>query len=317
MTEIFPISDWTILNDTKIDYEVLQFDINNIVSIETEFPTLGFALKVVDLSHNKIKKISNKIFANLNFLEEIDLSFNELTVESLKPEIFEGKYSPDENEQLMSLKRLRLGHNLLHNLDSKMFQFVESLQELYLDNNPFKIIHSNVVVAFSDLPQLQLLDMSRMELTSLPEDIFHPLRALKVLKLEGNLFKTIPQALSVAVSVKELSLDENPIGDLNEQNAFPILPKLEKLSMTRMISMSLIDKGGMSGLKNLNELNLSNNHRLSSIHPSAFTYLDRTRLMWPPIKKLYLNNNNLTTLDNRLLIRWKEMKEIHLENNPW
>lgn len=314
---MFPISDWEILNKTTVDYEVLQFDRNQFNSIDDQFPTLRFPVKIVDLSHNKINKISENVFTNLIYLEEINLSFNELTTESLTPEIFEGKYSPDEDEPLMSLKRLRLSYNLLHSLDAKIFEHTINLQELYLDNNPFKIIHTNILNAFSDLPQLQLLDMSRMELSSLPDDIFHPLRALKVLKLEGNLFKTIPQALVYAINVIELSLDENPIGDLNEGNAMPKMQKLEKLSMSKMESLKSIGKGGMSGLTNLTELKICHNRHLSFIDPSAFTSLDDTREIKPPIKILYLDNNNLTTLDNRMFNKWKEMKEIHLENNPW
>lgn len=317
---MFTVDDWAALNETKVDYEVLKLDNNQLENIDVEFPSLRFPLKVIDFRHNKIKKIIKNVFTNLDYLEEVNLAFNELTTENLLPEIFEGKYSPDEYEPIKSLKRLRLSYNLLHNLDSEMFEHTKHLQELYLDNNPFQIIHINVLGAFSDLSQLQLLDMSRMELSSLPEDIFHPLRALKVLKLEGNLFKTIPQALKYAVTVRELSLDENPIGDLNEENAIPAMPKLEKLNMTYMGSMDVIGKGGLGGLESLTELRLSHNHHLSFIHPSAFTFPEKDnpeREQWPPIKKLYLDNNNLTSLDNHMFIRWKDMTEIHLHDNPW
>jgi len=320
LTKMFSVDDWAALNATKDDYEVLKLDNNQLESIDVQFPPLRFALKVVDFRHNKIKKIIKNVFTNLNYLEEVNLSFNELTTESLKPEIFEGKYSPDEYEPIKTLKRLKLSYNLLHNLDSEMFEHTKHLQELYLDNNPFQIIHINVLQAFSDLSQLQLLDMSRMELSSLPEDTFHPLRALKVLKLEGNLFKTIPQALKYAITVRELSLDENPIGDLNEGNAFPTMPKLEKLNMTYMGSLAVIGKGGMGRLESLTELRLAHNLRLSFIHPSAFTFpeVDNVeREQWPPIKKLYLDSNNLTTLDHHTFINWKRMDEIHLHDNPW
>lgn len=320
LTKMFTVDDWAALNATKDDYEVLKLDNNQLENIDVQFPTLRFPLKVIDFRHNKIKQIVKNAFTNLDYLEEVNLSFNEMTTENLKPEIFEGKYSPDEYEPLKSLKRLRLTHNLLHNLDSEMFEHTKHLQELYLDDNPFQIIHTNVLNAFSDLSQLQVLDMSRMELSSLPEDIFHPLRALKVLNLGGNLFRSIPQALKYAITVRELSLNENPIGDLNEGNAFPAMPKLEKLNMTYLGSLTVIGKGGMGGLESLTELKLSHNHHLTFIHPSAFTFpeIDNPeREQWPPIKKLYLDNNNLTTLDNHMFIRWKDMTEIHLHDNPW
>ena len=317
---MFTVDDWAALNATKGDYEVLKLDNNQLEDIDVAFPPLRFPLKVIDFRHNKIKKIVKNVFTNLNYLEEVNLAFNELTTENFKPDIFEGKYSPDEYEPLKSLKRLRLSYNLLHNLDEEIFEHTKHLQELYLDNNPFQIIHTNVMSAFADISQLQLLDMSRMELSSLPEPIFHTLRALKVLKLEGNLFKTIPEALKYAINLRELSLDENPIGDLNEHNAIPAMAKLEKLNMTYMGALTVIGKGGMGGLESLTELKLSHNHHLSFIHPSAFTFPEKDnseREQWPPIKKLFLDNNNLTSLDNHMFIRWKDMKEIHLHDNPW
>lgn len=320
LTKMFSVDDWAALNATKDVYEILKLDHNQLENIDVQFPPLRFPLKVIDFRHNKINNIIKNVFTNLNYLEEVNLSFNELTTENFKPEIFEGKYSPDEYEPLKSLKRLKLSYNLLHNLDSEIFEHTKHLQELYLDNNPFQIIHTNVLNAFSDLPLLQVLDMSRMELRSLPEDTFHPLRALRVLKLEGNLFETIPQALRFAVNVKELSLDENPIRDLSEENGMPAMPKLEKLNMTYMGSLRVIGKGGLGGLENLSTLKLSHNHHLSYIHPSAFTFPEKDnpeREQWPPIKKLFLDNNNLTSLDNHMFIKWKDMSEIHLHDNPW
>ena len=317
LNKTFSVGSWTVLNQTTIDYEILQLDVNQLDKIDVQFPFLRFPLKVIDLSHNKIKQFAKNVFSNLKYLEEINLSYNELTTELLKSEIFEGRYSPDEDEPLMSLKRLRLSNNLLHNLDDELFVHTKYLQELYLDNNPFQIIHANVLKAFSDLLQLQLLDMSRMELSSLPEDIFHPLKELKVLKLDKNLFKTIPGALQYAINVKELSLNENPIGDLNEQNSMPVMAKLEKLSMVWMKSMTSIGNSSMARLENLTEVRLSHNHNLSFIHPSAFSYLDGNRSVWPPVKRIFLDNCNLTTLDNRVFINWRKMEEVHIQDNPW
>lgn len=317
---MFTVDEWAALNETKIDYEILKLDHNLLTNIDVPFPTLRFPLKVIDFRHNKINQIVNNAFTNLTQIEEINLAYNELTVEKFKPEIFEGKYSPDEYEPLKNLKRLILSGNLLHNLDSEMFEHTKHLQELYLDNNPFQIIHTNVLNAFSDLSQLQLLDMSLMELSSLPEDIFHPLRALKVLKLNGNLFKMIPQALKYAINVKELSLDDNPIGDLTKENSMPAMVKLEKLNMTYMGSLKVIGRGSMSGLENLKELRLSHNHHLSYIHPSAFTFPEKDNpniLEFPLIEKLFLNNNNLSSLDASMLATYDRMTEVHIHDNPW
>lgn len=318
LKKLFPASDWSVLNETTVDYEEFHFDVNQLEDVDVQFPLLRFPLKVIDLSHNTIKTIVKKAFINLNYLEEVDLSFNELPSENLKPEIFEGKFSPDEEEPLMSLKRLRLSYNRLNNLDPELFEHTTKLQELYLDNNPFQIIHPNVLQALADLSQLQLLDMSRMELKTIPEEIFHPLKALKVLYLEGNLFTSIPPALRLAVNVRELSLCANPISDLNKNNAMPAMPKLETLHMTYMPSLTTIGDFSMSGLKSLTTLNISHNHHLSSIERSSFTFTEENdSVVWPPIEKLYLEYNNLTTLDDVVFANYKMMKEVHLHMNPW
>lgn len=316
---MFTVDEWAALNATKDDYETLKLDHNLIENIDVAFPALRFALKTIDFKHNKINQIVKNCFTNLNYLEEIDLSFNLLTVEKLKPDVFEGKYSPDEYEPLTSLKRLRLSYNNLNSLDSELFMHTKHLQELYLDNNPFQIIHPSVLQAFTDLFNLKVLDMRRMELTELPLEVFHPLRALQVLKLDGNILKTIPGALKYA-TVKELSLDENPIGDLNEHNSIPAMPTLEKLNMTYIATLKVIGKGSLGGLESLKELRLSHNHHLTYIHPSAFTFPEKDnpdRDQWPPIEKLDLQNNNLSSLDNQMFVRWNYMKEIHIHDNPW
>lgn len=317
---MFTVAEWAVLNATKDVYEVLKLDHNQFENIDVPFPTLRFPLKVIDFRHNKINQIVKNVFTNLTYLEEVNLAFNELTTEKFKPEIFEGKYSPDYYQPLTSLKRLVLSYNLLHNLDDEIFEHTKNLQELYLDNNPFQIVHTSTVQAFTDLSQLQKLDMSRMELSSLPEQIFHPLRALKVLKLEGNLFKTMPEALKFASSVRELSLNENPIGDLSETNALPAMPNLEKLNMTYMGMLKVVGKGGLAGLESLKELNLAHNHHLSYIHPEAFTFTMKDNpetTVWPLVNKVFLNNNNLSSLDSNTFIEWTKMDEIHIHDNPW
>jgi Leucine-rich repeat (LRR) protein len=321
LKKMFSYDDWAALNATNDSYEELLMDHNNIESIDVQFPPLKFPLKRVILSNNKINKIAKSAFGNLTYLEELDLSYNEMTAQTLKPDIFKGKYSADEYEPIVTLKILRLGNNLLHYLADDLFEHTQHIQELYLDNNPIQVIHPNIMHAFSDISQLQVLDLSRNELTDLPSAVFQPVKALRVLNLEGNLFNKIPRtALKYAQNLRELSFDDNPIDDLNDMNAFPSLPKLEKLNLTHIGSMRSIGEGAFGGFPKLTELHLSNNHHLSFIHPDAFQFPeqdDDNRTQWAPVKKLFLNNNNLTSLESNSFITWDDMTEIHIHDNPW
>jgi Leucine rich repeat len=234
--------------------------------------------------------------------------------------VFEGNYSPDEYEPIPSLKVLRLSFNLLHDLDQDVFEHITHLQELYLDNNPFKIIHTSVLNAFSDIRQLQVLDLSRTELTELPDGIFHPLRALKRINLGGNLFDRVPKALKFAINAREVSLDENPIEAINATFPFPAMPNLEKLNVTYIGSLKCIGAKAFAGLEKLNELRLSHNHHLSHIDPDAFSFPEKDNAeitQWPPIRKLFLDNNNLTSLQAQTFTKWEEMEEVHIHDNPW
>lgn len=320
LEKMFTTEEWAVVNATDNVYEILKFDHNLLENIDVPFPALKFPVKIVNFRHNKINQITKKAFGDLKYLEEIDLSFNKLTSDKLKPEVFEGPYNPDEYEPLISLKILRLSYNELHTLDSMIFEHTEHLKELYLDHNPFQIVHTSVLQAFNDIPQLHKLDMSDMELDSLPRETFHPLRALKVLNLDGNLFKTIPEALKYAINVEELSLSMNPLLDLSEDNSFPVMKKLEKLNITFVPTMKRIEKAGMAGLESLEELRLSHNHNLSYIDPDAFTFIqkdDPSLKQWPIIKRLYLDNNNLSSLDSMTFSSWKTMEEVHIHDNPW
>jgi len=127
LTKMFSLEDWVALNATKDDYEVLKLDHNQIEEVDVQFPALRFPLKVISFRNNKIKQVIGKVFINLDYIEEIDFSFNELEAKSFKPNVFEGKYNAAEFQPLLTLKRLRLSYNLLNNLDNEIFEHTKHL----------------------------------------------------------------------------------------------------------------------------------------------------------------------------------------------
>lgn len=54
-----------------------------------------------------------------------------------------------------------------------------------------------------------------MELSELPNTIFHSPIELETLILTGNLFHTLPAALTHTKHLKKLVLDENPFTDFD------------------------------------------------------------------------------------------------------
>lgn len=160
--------------------------------------------------HNKIAKIQPRAFFNLTSLEILDLSNNRLTNLALQKEVFEGPYSADQYEPMKNLKWLSLSNNDIHALNADVFDHLNHLEVLFLDHNPFKIIDPNTASAIASLSTLKVLDLSFMELRTIPEHMLHAPRSLHTLNLTGNLFTKLPEALHFAVNLVELNLNDNP-----------------------------------------------------------------------------------------------------------
>ncbi|CRK97951.1 CLUMA_CG011324, isoform B, partial [Clunio marinus] len=312
LNQMFTMQQWRSLNETNNIYEILLLDNNFLEEIDAPFPVLSSQLKIIDLSHNQIKSIGKNSFGNLVHLEELDLSFNILTKNNLDGEIFSCESS--------TIKRLRLSYNLLTDIVPEIFKCIKNLEELYLDNNPFMVVQHDAFSAFTYLQELRRLDLSRMNLSFLPQTIFNATRKLEVLKLDGNEFKIIPKALKFAENLQELSLNANPLVDLSEENAMPMLPKLEKLSLSYIETLKSIGYQSLNGLLSLKEIRITNNIRLSYIHRNAFASIDTNNpsiKRWPLVEKVFLNDNKLSMIEYDLFINWMDIKELHIENNPW
>lgn len=210
--KLFNMSDWATLNESGVATDTIILSRNGLSEVPP-FPT--FDVKVLDLSNNNISIIAKKAFYYLSSLEVLDLSSNKLTRKELIPEIFEGSFSPDEYLPMKRLRVLRLGNNQLHSLDPDLFEHLPSLEELDLKENTFKIIDQPTEIAIGNIMTLRVLDLSYMELLEIPNRIFHTPQGLQYLNLTGNLLTAIPEALEYAINLKWLSLDENPIEDIN------------------------------------------------------------------------------------------------------
>lgn len=185
-----------------------RFDKNGIEAVP-RFPNLT-QIQYLSFHANKIKHIDKLAFYNLTALEYLDLSDNKLTNQALQKEIFEGHYDPHEYEPLNRLRWLNLIGNDLHALNPDVFDHLDALETLLLGRNQFKIIDPNTASAISSLIKLKVLDMSFMELRTMPEHMLHAPRSLHTLNLTGNLFTVLPAALYYTPNLVTLNLDDNP-----------------------------------------------------------------------------------------------------------
>ncbi|KAG4071851.1 hypothetical protein HA402_006012 [Bradysia odoriphaga] len=315
--KMFTEDQFVEFNKTKVPQDIFRINNNELTEINA-FPILS--IKVLVLRRNKISKIAKGAFYNLTLLEELDLSWNDLSSKVLIPEIFEGHYSPTVYEPLEMLKTLRLNNNQLHALHPDVFEHFPNLEVLSLHSNPIMAIDHLTSVAISNIPNLKFLDLSYLELTEVPKHLFVSPRELHTLNLTGNLLTSVPEALQFAVNLETLYLDENNIEHIDKGNyVFPKMDKLEFLSIS-YTTLKSIGSGAFSQLSELKTLMLTNNPHLSSIHESALSRKGKEnprQIEYPPLTNLYLHNNNLSTLDANLFPRYDNLDVVDLRHNPW
>ncbi|XP_071441637.1 leucine-rich repeat neuronal protein 3-like [Hetaerina americana] len=246
-------------------------------------------------------------------IEEIDLSSNRLT-SSLQPDAFRGPYSPSSLQPLPKVRVLNLKRNAFHSLNSDLFEHFPALEELYLDQNPFKVIDIVTVKAIATIIKLKVLSLADTNIHTLPNTFLHTPRFLEYLDLSDNHMDTVPKTVGDAKQLKTLILDGNPIRTFHNLS-LPLMPKLSKLSISRMPHLVAIEDGAFSGLTALEEFHCQLNPNLELIDTYAMgeNLTDKTI----ELKTLILNNNRLSYLSRHLVLYWNHLEKVTLYGNPW
>lgn len=136
--------------------------------------------------------------SSLQFLEKLDLSFNQLR-----------RLPQDFSQSLSSLQELRLDHNLLQHLDSSSLQDSENLKKLDLSYNRIRAID---VRAFLSLSRLSLLNLEGNRLNALTDGLLSRQQSLEVLLLGHNNISAIEaEALAPLRSLTLLGLQGNQL----------------------------------------------------------------------------------------------------------
>lgn len=156
------------------EVQVLVLNENRITYLNREeFTTLGLInLQRIYLKKSGVTYMHRDAFKNLKILVEIDLSEN--GIETLD------KYTFNGNDRL---RILYLNGNPLKILQAHQFPVLPHLRSLDLHNCQ---INSIDPLAFANLELLELLNLKTNLLENLAEPVFHYMRNLKTLMLDGN-----------------------------------------------------------------------------------------------------------------------------------
>ncbi|XP_016345774.1 matrix-remodeling-associated protein 5-like [Sinocyclocheilus anshuiensis] len=159
-------------------------------------------------------------------------------------------------------------------------------------NLGFNTIHRIAYSSFAGLRKLELLLMHGNDVHQIPDGTFRDLISLQMLKLSYNKLKVISRQTFVGLwSLTRLHLDHNRL-EFIHPNAF-------------------------QGLMSLRLLQLEGN-QLQQLHPATFsTFSILGHFPVSTLKHLYLSDNLLTTLSQRMLAGMPYLENLSLHGNPW
>ncbi|XP_063308334.1 leucine-rich repeat neuronal protein 2 [Pelobates fuscus] len=247
------------------------------------------------LEENQLCQLPDHSFSGLESLEELYLNHNQLSY--ISPKAFSG---------LQHLLRLHLNSNLLTSLDNRWFRELPALEVLMVGGNKVCSIQD---MNFHQLSNLRSLVLAGMGLKDISDFALEGLVNLESLSFYDNKLVEVPKkALQRVTSLKFLDLNKNPLSII-QQKDFADMAQLKELGLNSMEELVSIDELALINLPELTKLEVTNNPKLSFIHPRAFQKL-------PRMETLMLNNNALSSLHRETVESLPNLQEIAMHGNP-
>uniref|UniRef100_A0A3P9J827 Ig-like domain-containing protein n=1 Tax=Oryzias latipes TaxID=8090 RepID=A0A3P9J827_ORYLA len=278
-------------NLTDLDLSQNRFSHVRMLTQSSPLPSL----LSLHLEENHLSHLHNASFSSLPVLQELFLSHNNLR--SIAPGAFFG---------LNYLLRLHINNNRLTTVDPQWFRALPRLEVLMLGGNPVDALPEKGFVA---LKSLRSLVLGGMGLRGVAEKALEGLESLESLSFYDNLLNKVPtQALRRVLGLKFLDLNKNHIRVI-QTGDFRGMAHLKELGLNNMEELVSIEKAALDDLPELTKLEITNNPRLSYIHPQAFVQLSR-------LESLMLNSNSLSALHHHIMLSLPSLQEVSLHSNP-
>ncbi|XP_060714147.1 leucine-rich repeat neuronal protein 2 [Tachysurus vachellii] len=279
-----------LVNLTELDLSHNSFISTRNLKI-TDLP----AVLSLHMEENQLRHLPEAAFSGLPNLQELYLNHNRLR--SISPGAFKG---------LGNLLRLHLNSNHLMIIDRRWFHSLPQLEVLMTGGNPVDTIQE---LNFKPLGSLRSLVLAGMGLREVSERALEGLLNLESISFyDNNLTKVPKEALQKLPGLKFLDLNKNPI-QLVQKGDFRDMLHLKELGLNNMEDLVSIEQSAMENLPELTKLEITNNPRLSFIHPQAFQKL-------PRMESLMLNSNALSALHRQTVQSLPSLQEISLHTNP-
>uniref|UniRef100_A0A3Q2XPS3 Leucine rich repeat neuronal 2 n=1 Tax=Hippocampus comes TaxID=109280 RepID=A0A3Q2XPS3_HIPCM len=278
-------------NLTDLDLSQNHFSHVRAIAQNLSLPSL----LSLHLEENHLSHLPEASFSSLLALQELLLSHNNLC--SIAPGAFTG---------LSSLLRLHINNNRLTTINPMWFGPLQNLEVLMLGGNPVETLPEQ---GFLALKSLRSLILGGMGLRGLADNALDGLEGLESLSFYDNLLIKVPsRALRRVKGLKFLDLNKNRIKVINTGDVRDMV-HLKELGLNNMEELMSIERAALENLPELTKLEITNNPRLSFIHPQAFAQLSR-------LESLMLNSNCLSTLHHRTMSSLPRLQEVSLHSNP-
>lgn len=251
-------------------------------------------LMYLNVAGNHLNKIDPDAFRNLLDLEELDFSDN--NIKSLPDDIFSAntelatvhiQMNPIDTVyglQIPDLLTLNAGQTNIKFVGPSMFNGMKYIANLNLSGNGIEKIHNQ---AFHKLIELNYLDLSYNNLNFISNVLIKENVELEIFKISNNpLLKHLPE------KGFECTADQFNIYLFDASNC----------GLEEIYDSSLNTFGALS------QINLSGNS-FKTIGPQVFASC-------PKLVEINLSYNFLTTLDNKMFAKNKELGKLNLQGNP-
>ncbi|GFS07143.1 Toll-like receptor Tollo [Elysia marginata] len=304
-----PITEFRLPNDLELP-ELVVLDAPDTSIGVFEFPRLCSSVRLEELSLRgqgvpvEIGDLS--CLTNLTRLTLVKLGLNSTLWKQLRSS---------------SLIKLFLSDNVITSVDTSR---CPKLQTLVLDNN--RISSINASSSFTNLPELQLLNISLNAITELPSNCFLGTPNLKALDASNNKLTNIRSSvLSGMTQLFYLNLAHNDISSMGftlfrntpsikylylQHNKIGFLPRLNTMHGLSLFNVSYnqirsIEPRHLEGLTSLKVL-LANNNALQQVRDNLFSNT-------PSLMEAWLNDNKIQYVGN--LGQHRNLQILRLENN--
>ncbi|KAM3844536.1 uncharacterized protein M6D78_002492 [Vipera latastei] len=297
MLESLPMASFRSLNSLH--------SISWINNISTPVPIITpnvSLLESLDLSFNKINKITSDDFRYLNNLKTFCINGNQIAF-----------ISSHNFDNLSNLQELNLGQNFLKTITQPFSGSLNKLEVLVLRQNNLETIEKGI---FKHLSSLRLLNLADNRIDTIVPGAFEGLSNLQILILGYNRIGKKPfrgDFFQGASSLADLDLFSNRISyessKMLANPPFKLLRSLKKLKINSQGGNGLkyFPVNFLDGLESIVQLH-AGNLAISFLEQETFTFT-------PTLQELDLSNNKLSSLNNTLFQPISKLKELHLNRN--